>query len=141
MKNKKLYLLYFLFVIFLSPLIVKGGVGGGFSKGDIYFNKLQTWYSLAAANEWTKADELDKQLDPADTVVYKSTHRPEELKKYINTLTLKKDKTVEDWLELARVQSVLGKVDDAYQSITTAKKLDPIRDDIGQIFYQTSRYK
>jgi|GEM_PF-3559458 len=139
MKNKKLYIIYFLFLLFLTPLLVKGGVGGGFSSGDQYFSRLQSWYSLAAANDWVKADELEKQLDPADTLVYKSTHRPEELKKYINTLTLKKDKSVEDWLEIARVQSILGKVDDAYQSISTARKLDPIRDDISQIFYQTAK--
>ena len=65
--------------------------------------------------------------------------RTEELKKYINELTVKPNKSVEDWLELARIQSILGKFDDAYTSISTAKNLDPVRDDIGQLYYQTKK--
>jgi hypothetical protein len=139
MKFLKNNYLYLLLLFIFSALIVFGSYRGGFSKGSRYFSRLSLWYTLAAKNEWDRADKLEVNLDPADTITYKATHRPAELKKYINNLTLKPNKSVEDWLELARIQSILGKGDDAYTSISTAKSLDPIRDDIGQIYYQTSK--
>ena len=139
MKNKKNFIVLFVLITFLSLALSRERVGLGFSSGDIYFSRLQQWYSFAKNNDWAQADALEKGLDPADTFSYKSTHRPEELKKYINTIIVKQDKTVEDWLEIARVQSLLGKSNDAYTSISTARSLDPIRDDVGQLFYQSNK--
>ena len=137
MKLIKNNFLYLLFLIIITPLLVKGGVGGGFSKGDAYFSKLQNWYQLAKSNNWSTADQLEKQLDPADVVAYKLTHYPPELKKFVNNLAVKPNKSVEDWLELARIDSILGKDQDSLTAITQAKTLDPIRDDITQIYYQS----
>jgi hypothetical protein len=139
MKNNKSYFIIFVFVfiIFFCSLFTNHY---SISAGDLYFSRLQQWYSLAAQNDWTGADKLEKKyLDPADTIYYKSTHSPVELEKYVDKLSQKKDKSVEDWLEMAHVQSILGKTNDAYISISTAHSLDPIRDDITQLYYQTSK--
>ena len=137
MKLIKSNFFYLLLSIIFIPLLVKGGVRGGFSRGDAYFSKLQNWYSLAKSNNWSAADQLEKQLDPADVVAYKLTHYPPELKKFVNNLAVKPNKSVEDWLELARVDSILGKDQDSLTAITQAKTLDPIRDDITQLYYQS----
>ena len=71
---------YIIFFLIITPLLVKGGVGGGFSHGDAYFSKLQNWYLFAKSNNWTAADQLEKQLDSADTLSYKLTHYTKKLR-------------------------------------------------------------
>ncbi len=109
------------------------------SSGHRYFNRLSLWYFYARKGDWSAAKTLESSLDLADIYSYKSTHEPTELKKYINSLTMKPDKNVEDWLELSRVQYLLGKTDSAGKSLLQAKSLDPIRDDISQMYFQLYR--
>lgn len=139
-KNKRNppYLLFFIIiaaVIGLSVLITSHS----FSRGDAYYSLLQKYYALGNTGNWSEADQIAKKLDPADIATYRSVHHPDELKKKINSLVLQPKKTAEDWLELARIQSILGKKDDAFQSITQAHRLDPIRDDITQLYYQLQK--
>lgn len=109
------------------------------SAGDRYFHRLQNWYSLAKKGDWDSAKKLEASIDSADIIVYKLVNDPSILKKYINNLVVKPNKSVEDWLEISRIQNILGKKTDAIQSLSQAQKLDPVRDDIGQIFYSLSR--
>ena len=127
----KKYSLSFLLFTFVFLLLVTP------SKGDQYYSRLTRWYSYAQAGDWDRAAKLESKLNQEDLIVFKRTHQPAELKKYINALTLKKDKSPEDWLELARVQSILGKSAESLDSLTRAKDLDPIREDISRLYYQT----
>jgi len=110
-----------------------------FSQGDRYFAKLSLWYYFAKRGDWQTANRLESQLDPADLLSYKQTHHPSELKKYLNELTIKPQKTIEDWVELARIQNIIGKTADSKDALGRAYSLDPIRDDISQIYYQQIR--
>jgi tetratricopeptide (TPR) repeat protein len=109
------------------------------SSGKRYYDSLQKWYQLASIGDWTSADKIALKLDPPDIALYRQHNHPEELKKIINSLVVAPKKSVEDWLELARVQSILGKKDDAFTSLSKAYELDPIRDDITSLYYKTKK--
>lgn len=108
-----------------------------FSVGSRYFKRLSLWYKLASQNRWDQAIALEIRLDPADVVEYKKRYYPPELKKSINKLVIKQNKTVEDWLELARIYSILGKKEESIDAVSKAKALDPVRDDILQLYYKS----
>ncbi len=110
-----------------------------FSVGDRYYAKLNLWYYFAKRGDWSNADKIEASLDPSDLLAYKKTHEPSELKKYINELTVKSNKSIEDWVELARIQNIIGKTVESKESLKRAYELDPIRDDISQIYYQQIR--
>ena len=109
------------------------------SAGDRYFGRLSLWYYYAKRDDWTNAHLLENRLDQVDISDYKNTHDPSELKKYLNELEIKPNKTAEDWLELAKVQNILGKTGEAVNSVAKALSLDPLRDDISRIYYQIGR--
>ena len=129
----------FFIIRFPSPETKSKLAMASMSRGDQYFGRLNLWYIYAQQGDWTNASRLESGLDPVDIAVYKKNHLPSELKKTINQLVVKPNKTVEDWIELARIQVILGNINDAKVSITKAKNLDPIRDDISQIYYQLIR--
>jgi hypothetical protein len=145
---KRLLIIIVVFVLTLNifsvyrqplPLLQAKLATNSFSRGDQYFGRLTLWYLYAKQGDWANAAKLEKSLDPYDIINYKESHQPSELKKYVNNLVIKPNKTAEDWIELSRVQSILGKADDAKDSLTKAKNIDPIRDDIIQIFYKLYR--
>jgi len=109
------------------------------SAGKRYYNSLQKWYQLASIGDWTSADKVALRLDPPDIALYRQNNHPDELKKIINSLVVAPKKSVEDWLELARVQSILGKKDDSFNSLSKAYELDPIRDDVTSLYYKTKK--
>lgn len=109
------------------------------SRGDRYYRRLSQWYIYAQNNNWTQADKLEKKLDPIDIAPYRSLHRLDQIKESINKLTFKTDKSVEDWLELAKLQAKIGEKQLAIQSLNQARQLDPIRDDIAKFYLQLSQ--
>jgi hypothetical protein len=149
MKKLKLFVLFFLVLLVLfnlysvlfhpNPVLSYQLQISSLSAGDRYYGRLSLWYYYARQGDWTNAHLLESQLDPADISAYKKIHDPSELKKYLNELETKADKTVEDWLELAQVQNLLGKKSEAVTSVSRAFALDPLRDDISRIYYQIGR--
>ena len=114
-------------------------LASSFSAGDRYFGRLCLWYYYAQKGDWTQAYALEPGLDKSDIVAYKRTNDPNELKKDINNLMIKPQKTVEDLLEISRIEKQLGKNAECLQSLDQAKNLDPVRDDISQIYYNLNR--
>jgi len=108
-----------------------------FSAGERYVARLNRWYSLASLGKWTAANKLEKRLDPADTEWYKNRNKAEDLKIRLNELTIKSDKTADDWMEVASIQSRLQKTDGAKVSVKKAHELDPIRSDIEKIYFSS----
>lgn len=104
------------------------------SAGTRYFARLQLWYTYARLDDWNNAAKLENRLNPLDIAQYKSDNHPLELKKRLNNLVIKPRKTAEDWLELARIQTKLNYLSDSLNSLSRAKQLDPVRDDI-TLFY------
>lgn len=136
-KNLFFYLIIFVLVFFVIFIVNKKFKSP--SKGDIYYAHLNSWYFYAEKSNWQKADQIQKKLDPNDTIFYRSKHDPRELQKNIEKIMLKSSRTVEDWLELAKIQSVLGQKQDAFNSLAQAKKLDPVRSDIEKIYFSVSQ--
>lgn len=109
------------------------------SSGERYYGRLSLWYLYAQKGDWITASTLESKLDPIDLLNYKKLHQPQELKKLVNSLIFKDNKTTDDWVELARIQLILGNLGDATTSITRAHQLDPIRSDIESIYYQLNK--
>lgn len=109
------------------------------SRGDSYYSTLRLWYLLAESGDWDTAAIVATHLDPLDINLYFDQNSPQSLKKRLNTLMAKNGKTVEDWLELARVQIRLDKTIPAINSLNQAKAIDPVRDDIDKMLSQLRR--
>jgi hypothetical protein len=149
MKKFKIAIIFFLLFLCLfnlylvifhpNPVLSYQFQMSSLSRGDRYYGRLSLWYYYAQKGDWTDAHSLESKLDPVDIAAYKNSHDPAELKKYLNYLENKPAKTVEDWLELAQTQYLLGRTGDAVESLARAKALDPLRDDIARIYYQIGR--
>lgn len=107
------------------------------SAGDRYVNRLNKWYSLALENKWDEARKLENKLDLADLKWFKEKYKAENLKKRLNELTIKANKSADDWMEIAQIQGGLGNKVAQKQAIDTAHKLDPIRSDIEKIYFSS----
>ncbi|KKR67084.1 MAG: hypothetical protein UU09_C0040G0003 [Microgenomates group bacterium GW2011_GWA2_40_6] len=107
------------------------------SAGERYVARLNRWYSLASLGKWTAANKLEKKLDPADTEWYKNRNKTEDLKIRLNELTIRSDKTADDWMEVASIQGRLQKTDEAKVSVKKAHELDPVRSDIEKIYFSS----
>lgn len=110
-----------------------------FSSGDRYFNRLQRWYSYAQNDDWIRADNLAANLDPADIKDFQSQHHPNFLRPQVQSLSHKSEKTVEDYLELAKIYLLLGQKDLSREALQSAQRLDPIRGDIGNFIVDLKR--
>jgi len=108
-----------------------------FSKGDRYLARLSLWQLLIDNQQWELADTQEKYLRASDITVYKSKHHPDEIKKQLNNLIIKPGKITEDYLEIAKLQAKLGKYSEAQNSLLIAKNLDPVRDDINSLFFDS----
>ena len=109
------------------------------SVGDIYYRRLNDWFFFARNNNWTEADKIEPSIDPIDISFYKSIHHPDQIQQNIDNLLAKTDKSIEDWLELAKLQLRIGDKQLASQSLNQARQLDPIRDDINQFYLQLKK--
>jgi len=104
------------------------------SPGDRYVARLNLWRLFIDNQRWDLADQQEKYLNPSDVADYKAKYHPSDLKKRLNNLVIKTPKTVDDYLEMAKLQVKLGKQTDAQNSLLAAKDLDPVRDDINSLF-------
>ncbi|MEK7527414.1 MAG: hypothetical protein AAB574_00150 [Patescibacteria group bacterium] len=107
------------------------------SAGERYLGRLNRWYWLASQGKWTAAGKLEKRLDTADTKWYKNRNRAEDLKKRLNELSIKDNKSADDWMEMASIQSRLQKTNETKVSVKKAHELDPIRSDIEKIYFSS----
>jgi len=108
------------------------------NQGDSYSGHLNLWRLLVQNNDWVNAVKLEDNLNPSEISDYKFNYQPTELQKKADYLNNKKEKSVEDYIELSRVQLLLGQKQDSIKSIKKARQLDPIRDDIDRLYYSLS---
>ena len=102
-----------------------------------YLGRLDFWHLLVQNNDWSNAAILESGLNQSQVTNYKLAHQPQELQKKINKLETNSAKTADDFIELAKTQTLLGLNNQALDSIKKAHQLDPIRTDIDRLFYQT----
>lgn len=105
------------------------------SVGDRYVNRLNKWYELGLLGKWEEASRLEKSIDSADIAWFKEKYKPENLKNRLNELTIKNDKSADDWMEIAQIQNGLNNQDAEKQAIKNAREMDPIRADIEKIYF------
>ena len=108
------------------------------SQGDRYYGYLQLWYFYDQKNDWAKADKLQTRLDINDITFYKSNNHPAEIQKNLAVLNKKENKTIDDWIQSAQFQLRLNKKKEALNSLNEAIKIDPIRDDLSQLYFSLS---
>lgn len=103
-------------------------------KGQSNFTgQLNLWYFFASRNDWHNAANFELDLNQIET--FKKNNQPDKLKQRLSELKLQDNKSAQDYLTLAKIQSVLGLNDQAVQSIKEAHQLDPIRSDLDNLFY------
>jgi hypothetical protein len=104
-----------------------------------YLGRLDFWHLLVQNGDWANAATLEKKLNPDQVITYKLNHQPQELHKRISQLDINNQKTADDYIELAKSQSLLGQNNQAIDSIKKAHQLDPIRTDVDRLFYQITQ--
>jgi len=104
-----------------------------------YFGRLKLWQLLAQSNNWNEAATLESDLNQPQVKNYKSANQPDKLQQKITELNHKSPITADDYLEIARMQSILGLSSQAIDSIKKAHQLDPIRPDVDKLFYSLAK--
>jgi hypothetical protein len=105
------------------------------NQGDSYSGRLNLWRLLVQNNDWTNAAKLESKLNSTEISDYKFSYQPSELQKKSNFINSKNNKSVEDYIELARVQLLLNQKQNSLFFIQKARQLDPIRDDVDRLYY------
>jgi len=105
------------------------------SPGDRYFRRLNSWYELAKIGQWDKASKLEKKFENDDIRYYKEKYLPSAIEKRLKEKYLIKQKTIDDWLEITQMETLLNHPKEAYQAIKEAYKIDPIRSDVEKIYF------
>lgn len=148
MKYKYIPILAFFILVFGINLFFSFYITDNFSKykkyflslsaGDKYYGYLSLWYYLASNGNWQEAEAIENKLDLIDIQTYKDTHHPEKIKEKLTQIESIKNKTIEDWMELFRISYSLGDLKKAKDALDQARQLDPIRDDISQLYFSLS---
>ena len=121
---------YFLYLNPSNPILTAKRKMASLSKGEQYIGRLQLWQIYAQAGDWDSAAKLEPQLDPVDYSYYKDSHQPEIVKKNLNQLMTKPNKTPDDWIQLSQYYLLIGNTTKARDALTQAQKLDPVRTDL-----------
>ena len=109
------------------------------NQGDSYSGRLNLWRLLVQNNDWVNAAKLEPKLNSSEISDYKFNYQPSEIQKKVDYLKAKTDKSVEDYVELARAQLLLNQKENSLASIQKARQLDPIRDDVDRLYYSMSK--
>jgi cytochrome c-type biogenesis protein CcmH/NrfG len=110
-----------------------------FNKGESYLGRLNLWHMLVQSGDWETAAKLENQIDPLDISTHKNSYQPSELNKNLSLLLGKKEKSADDWIEIAKFYSLLGDMESAKKAVNQAHQIDPIREDITKLYYQIQK--
>jgi len=109
------------------------------NTGESYIGRLNLWRLLVQNNDWVNAAKLESELNSSEISDYKFNYQPSELQKKADYLNSKATKSVEDYIELSRVQFLLNQKQNSLVSIQKARQLDPTRDDVDRLYYSLSK--
>lgn len=102
-----------------------------------FIGRLNLWYFFASKNDWDNAAKFESDLNQIE--VFKLNNQPAKLNQKVTELKSKANKDAQDYLNLAKTQSLLGFNQEAIESIKQAHQLDPIRPDLDQLFYSVTK--
>ncbi len=147
-KNKNFFKIIIIFILtfifFLNFFVIKNSPDiftqtkkqlFSFNSGDSYTGRLNFWRLLVQNNDWINAAKLEIELNSSEIQNYKLDYQPSEIQKKIDYLVQKTDKSIEDYIELARNYILTNQEYQAVQAIQKARQLDPIRDDVDRLYY------
>jgi hypothetical protein len=103
-----------------------------------YLGRLDFWHLLVQNGDWDNAASLENKLNQNQVADYKLNHQPEQLQKKIAQSEINDQKNADDYIKLAKNQSLIGLNQQAIDSIKKAHQLDPIRSDIDKLFYSVT---
>lgn len=127
----------FYFSLKTPDIYTKSKINLSSVKGSTsYLGRLSFWKLLVQNNDWENAASLELKINSTQVQNYKFSYQPEQLQSRLFELNNQKIKTADDYLQLAKIQSILGQPSQAIDSIKKAHQLDPIRSDIDRLFYQ-----
>jgi hypothetical protein len=104
-----------------------------------YLGRLNFWYLLVQNNDWENAAILESKINSDQVNSYKLSYQPQQLQNKLTQINSQEIKTADDYLQIAKIQSVLGLSSQAIDSIKKAHQLDPIRSDVDRLFYQITQ--
>ena len=107
-----------------------------FDGGISYLGRLNLWQSLFLSNDWEKAASLETKLDQAQINHYKADYHPQSLHTRLNQILNQPQKTADDYINIAKIYTLLDQTELSDDAIKKAHQLDPIRADIDRLFYQ-----
>ncbi|HNZ84372.1 MAG TPA: hypothetical protein PKZ29_00890 [Candidatus Woesebacteria bacterium] len=107
-----------------------------FDGGISYLGRLNLWQSLVLSNDWEKAATLETKLDQTQISQYKADYQPQSLYTRLNQILNQSQKTADDYINIAKIYTLLDQTELSDDAIKKAHQLDPIRADIDRLFYQ-----
>lgn len=141
--SKLNYLTKYFFLLFLFFLIIlnlfslhQNQIIYSFSKGDKYYRNLQKWYYYAQKEKWDKALKLEKKLDYKDLSLFKQNNQIDFLKDNLQDLLSQENKNADDWVKIAQINAKIGQELEAFNAISAAKEMDPLRSDIEELYFK-----
>ena len=109
------------------------------NKGDSYSGRLNFWRLLVQNNDWLEASKLEANLNQTEISDYKFQNQPDQIKQRISLISQKSFKTPQDYIQLAKLYSLINQSNNSFEAIKIAHQLDPIRDDIDKLYYSLSK--
>ncbi len=106
------------------------------SIGDQYQQKLAKWHHLVIDQNFTRADELAKQIDPQDIAYLAQKYHPKYITQAISNLLKRTTLSTDDLIEVSLLYHTIGDQDSSKLYLEKAQKQDPVRSDIDRLFHQ-----
>ncbi|HOR01787.1 MAG TPA: hypothetical protein PKZ92_00830 [Candidatus Woesebacteria bacterium] len=142
----KIFFLFFLicllttniYILFSSPdIYTQSKIKlSQFDGGISYLGRLNLWRSLVLSNNWDKAVSLETKLDQTQINQYKADYQPQSLHSRLVQILNQPSKTADDYINIAKIYTLLDQPQLSTEAIKKAHQLDPIRADIDRLFYQ-----
>ena len=105
------------------------------SKGERYYKRLQKWYNLVEMGRWEEVKVEERFLDRKDIDSFAKNNELSELQNSLAKVSSKKEKTADDWAEIAMLSYKLGEYQKASEAALKAHEMDPVREDLSQLYF------
>ena len=105
------------------------------SKGERYYKRLQKWYNLVEMGRWEDVKVEERFLDRKDIDSFAKKNELSELQNSLAKVSSKKEKTADDWAEIAMLSYKLGEYQKASEAALKAHEMDPVREDLSQLYF------
>ena len=106
------------------------------SVGDQYQQKLAKWHASVINQNFTRADELAREIDPQDIAYLAQKYHPKYITQAISNILKKPIISTDNLIEVSLLYHTMGDLDNSRLYLQQAQKQDPVRSDIDRLFHQ-----